>query len=85
MALLLEQSLVRSPPLVVGLRSNSEPCIELLLVVICVVWGDMAGDGCCELDATEEALIAEAGIEVELMLGRLVWTRESFARRNCAG
>jgi hypothetical protein len=31
----------------------------------------MAGEGCCELDATEEALIADAGIEVE---GRLVWT-----------
>jgi hypothetical protein len=41
------------------------------LVVICVVCGDMAGEGCCELDATEEALIADAGIEVE---GRLVWT-----------
>jgi hypothetical protein len=45
----------------------------------------MAGEGCCELDATEEALIADAGIEVEGIVGRLVWTCESFARRNCAG
>jgi hypothetical protein len=34
----------------------------------------MAGEGCCELDATEEALIAEAGIEVDEIVGRLVWT-----------
>jgi hypothetical protein len=32
----------------------------------------MAGDGCCELDAAEEALIAEADIEVEGIVGRLV-------------
>lgn len=53
--------------------------------MICVVCGDIAGEGCCELDATEEALIADAGIEVEGIVGRLVWTLESFAPRNCAG
>jgi hypothetical protein len=53
--------------------------------VICVVCGDMAGEGCCELDATEEALIADTGIEVEGIVERLVWTWESFARRNWAG
>jgi hypothetical protein len=38
-----------------------------LFVVIQVVCGDMPGEGCCELDATDEALTAEAGIEEEGM------------------
>ena len=46
-----------------------------------MVCGDIAGDGCCELEVTDEALIAEGGIEVEGMEGRLVWTWDSFARR----
>lgn len=50
-----------------------------------MVCGDIAGEGCCELDATDEVLIAEAGIEVEGMDGRLVWTLESFARRAGGG
>jgi hypothetical protein len=55
--------------------------MELLLVRICVLCGDMAGDGWRELDAMDETLMAEAGIEVADMWGRLVWTLESFARR----
>lgn len=59
--------------------------MELPLVVMWVVCGDIAGEGCCELDATEEALIAETGIDVAGMVGRLVWTWPSFARRTSAG
>lgn len=56
--------------------------MEELFVVICVVSGDMMGDACGELEATEDALIADAGMEaVEEMDGRkYVWTWLGFAR-----
>ena len=56
-------------------RPSGEPCIEELLVVSCVVSGDIMGDACRELEVvTEEALMAEAGTEdaVEWMEGRKV-------------
>lgn len=61
---------------------SGEPCIEELFVVSCVVSGDMTGDACCELEATEEALMADAGTEfVEPIVGRKeVWTWLGFAR-----
>ena len=65
------------------LGPSGEPCIEELFVVSCVVSGDMAGEGCSELEVvTEEALIAEAGMEaVEERDGRKdVCTWLGFAR-----
>lgn len=41
------------------MRVRGDPSIEELLVR--VVPGDMVGDPCCELEATEDALMAEAG------------------------
>lgn len=34
------------------------------------VWGDSIGDGCCELEVIEEALMAEVGTEVDGIVGR---------------
>jgi hypothetical protein len=51
--------------------------MEELFVMICVVSGDMTGDGCIELEVvTGEILIAEAGTELaEGIFGvKDVWT-----------
>lgn len=69
------------------LGPSGEHWRELLLVVLCVVSGDIIGDACCELDATEEALIAEEGIDADEagIVGReLVLTWLGFARRPVA-
>jgi hypothetical protein len=55
--------------------------MELLYVVNCVGCGEIAGEACCEFDATEEVLIDDGGTDVEGMEGRLVWTLDNFARR----
>jgi hypothetical protein len=57
------------------LGPSGEAWRELLLVKICVVCGDMMGDGCCELEATEEVLIAETGtVEAGMVGSNEVWT-----------
>lgn len=64
---------------------SGEACTEELLVVSCVLSGDMIGEAWRELEVvTEEALIAEAGIEgVEVIEGRkFVWTLLGFVRRK---
>lgn len=54
---------------------SGDACRELLFVMSCVVWGDMIGDGCRELEATDEALIADGGMYVEVIeLEKFVWT-----------
>lgn len=65
------------------LGPSGEPWTELLLVVSCVVCGDMMGETCCEPEVAEEALAAEAGMEDEGMVGReLVCSCDGFARRD---
>jgi hypothetical protein len=46
-------------------RDSGDACREELFVVTCVVSGDMMGEACTELEVTDEALMAEAGTEVE--------------------
>jgi hypothetical protein len=51
---------------------SGEPCMEEVLVGSWAVSGDVIGDACSELEVTEEALIADAGMDdgVEDMDGR---------------
>lgn len=48
-------------------QGSGDGWIELL-VVKTIFSGDIIGDSCCELDATEEALMAEAGTQVDVPL-----------------
>jgi hypothetical protein len=57
------------------LGPSGEPCMELLLVISWEVCGDMIGEACCELEATEEALMADSGTVEEGIVGReFVWS-----------
>lgn len=51
------------------------------------VSGDMMGEPCCELEATEEELMAEAGMVdcgcVAVVEGRFVCTRLGRVRLSC--
>jgi hypothetical protein len=50
--------------------------------VSCAVSGDMTGEACWELEATDEELMADAGKEAEGMEGgNEVWTCAGRARR----
>lgn len=63
-------------------KGSGDGCIELLLVNT-MFSGDIMGESCRELDATEEALMAEVGPEAEMPYAcwRAVWTWLGRLRR----
>lgn len=55
-----------------GRMQSGEACMEELVVKRDS--GDMTGDPCCELEALEEALIADGGAAAGRCVPKFVWT-----------